>query len=157
ALVRLDYRDGVIDRKDMLNVYTTIERDGIESAIPYNGTVTASELSDLKAMVSTKLNFQIDTRYFASRITNGDAANAHYQGAALGNLAGGGSAQQLVHLVDKWYMGGDLPELGALDNAHYGNVNGTLFQNWISNTDIDQGLSNDCYFLAALGAVARRT
>ena len=48
SLARLEFRDGVIDRSDMLNLYTEIATDGVNSAIPFVGTVTTNELSDLK-------------------------------------------------------------------------------------------------------------
>ncbi len=77
SLARLEFKDGVLNRNDMLNLYTQIATDGVFSVIPNIGTVSANELSDLKALVAgTKINFQTDTRFFATKIANGDAANA---------------------------------------------------------------------------------
>ena len=45
----------------------------------------------------------------AGDVVNGNPANAHYQGAPLGNLAAGSSAAQLDDLIDKWFYGTDLP------------------------------------------------
>ena len=67
---RLEYSDGTLDRADMLHLYTTIEVDK---------TVSSNEFSDLKNLVSTKLTEPNDTRFFATRVANGDTANAHYQ------------------------------------------------------------------------------
>jgi hypothetical protein len=157
SLTRLQFRDGVIDRKDMLTIYTLVATDGVRSVLPFNGSVSTNELLDLKTIISTKLNFQLDTRYFATKIANGDPANANYQGAALGNLFAGASGTHLTRLVDKWFLGGDEPALDPADGARYVQVQGSLFQNWISHTDIDQNGVSDCYFLAALGAVAKRS
>src|SRR5207253_1888283 len=119
SLARQDYyQDNGLTRSDMLSLYKLIATDGVFTSVPYNGSVNANELSDLKALLSTKLVEPSDTRFFATRIANGDPANAHYQGAALGNLAAGSSGHQLSELVDKWFLGGDLPDLGGV-SAQY--------------------------------------
>jgi len=157
AQARFLYRDGVITRGDMLQIYKTISTDGVESVLPFNGTVTANELADLKALVDAKVNFQVDTRYFAQRIAFGDPANATYQAQPLGNLAAGVRGSHLDKLVDKWFKGGDLPviEDRTLRTLRYERVAGQLFVGGPSYTDIDQGSVGDCYLMAALGEVAQ--
>jgi Calpain family cysteine protease/RTX calcium-binding nonapeptide repeat (4 copies) len=158
SLARFEYRDGVLNRNDMLTLYTEVATDGVYSAIPYVGTVTTYEVADLKALVSTKINFQVDTRFFAGKVANGDAANAHYQGAALGNLVAG-SADRLNKLVDKWFKGGDVPVAtdDKLPTLRYVNVSGSLFVNGPSYEDVNQGKIGDCYLMAALGEVAKHS
>jgi hypothetical protein len=157
SLARLDYRDGVIDRNDMLGIYTLISTEGVQSSIPFIGTVSTNEFSDLKTLLSTKINFQTDTRFFADKVVNGDRANQRYHGAALGNLQANVSATRLNALVDKWFKGGDLPQIvdPSLGTLRYEKAEGSLFVNGASFTDVDQGTVSDCYFLSTLGEVAK--
>jgi hypothetical protein len=55
-------------------------------------------------------------------------------------------------LVDKWFYGKDRPVISQ--SGSYARVNGSLFVNGVSSSDIKQGATGDCYFLAALGALA---
>jgi hypothetical protein len=162
SMTRLDYfQGGSITHDDMMQIYSVISTDGVESAIPYKGTVSASELNDLKQIVSNNWPLSMDsvTKYFASRIALGDPANGHYQGAALGNLAAGATSDHLTRLIDKWFHGTDVPSLTGFTDAHYfdGNVmGGHLFVlGGPRFYDVSQGKTGDCYFLAALGEVAK--
>ena len=155
SLARLDMKDGILNRSEMLSMYSTIEADGL---------VSANEFSDLKALVNTKINMSMYDRYFANKIVNGNYANAWYQGQALGNLAAGSTATHLLLLVDKWDLGADLPLLTGIDYngsdpgtgtaPTYAYVSGSLFVNGPSITDIDQGFVGDCYFMSGLGEIA---
>ena len=107
--IREGYRDGVLNRTDMLNVFKTVAIDGLEAPRLFNGTVTTNEFSDLKTLANSKLNFQVDTKFFTQRVVLGDLANAHFQGQSLGNLAANVSGDHLTKLVDKWFRGMDLP------------------------------------------------
>ena len=86
-----------------------------------------------------------------SDVVNGDPANATYQGAALGNLQAGASAGQLQKLANKWFFGLDHPTASGT----YTQVGGTLFGTGPAVTDVEQGNVSDCYFLAALQALAK--
>jgi hypothetical protein len=141
---RLAFRDGVLDRNDMLNVYSTVSSDNY---------VASSELADLKKLLSTRINMPADSRYFATKIANGDRANQWYRGGSLGNLSAGASGVHLTKLVDKWFKGGDLPGIDA--GFHYEYAYGQLFVNGPNHTDVDQGSVSDCYLLAALGETAQ--
>ena len=145
-----DYQDGVLSRADMLGIFGVVEQAG---------AVTASEMSDLTAIVSDTALFggANYVQVLSSDVVLGNTANAHYQGATLGNLAVGFSATQLTDLVDKWFLGTDHPTgLDDFGNTYgYSQVSGVLFgANGPSYTDVQQGEVGDCYFLAALAEIA---
>ena len=148
--VRLQYADGSLNRADMLQLYTTIEADK---------TVSSNEFSDLKNLVSPKLVMPNDTRFFATKVANGDAANAHYQGTTLGNLKAGSTGVQLNELVGKWFEGNDLPSVAGVEPVGfaptYQFAGGQLFQHPATYTDVAQGDVGNCGFMAALASVAK--
>ena len=74
----------------------------------------------------------------AGDVVNGNAANATYQGQALGNLAAGSSATQLTNLINKWFLGTDLPTL-CNTSLVYKSAAGSLFPHTPSHTDEYQG------------------
>lgn len=159
SMARYDYfKDGALTRNDMLGIYTQIATDGVQSTLPYDGTVSANELANLKTLTNTKLNIDDATRYLANQIANGNPANAHYQGATLGNLAAGQDGNHLNELVDKWFEGLDLPAIGSVTSGYtvqYGQVSGSLFgTSGPQYTDVAQGFVGDCYFMSALGELA---
>ena len=99
----------------------------------------------------------------ARDVVDGRPANAFYQGQPLGNLADQSSDQArgvaLEDLVDKWFYGSDLP--AASNGVTYCVVAGPLFGDnpdpaldVPSSADMRQGALGDCYFVAALGALA---
>jgi hypothetical protein len=158
SLVRLSYRDMEISRSDMLNIFTAIATDGVETSAPFNGTVTAHEFYDLKDMLSNAfpLKFATSVKYLSTQVIEGNFVNKSYQGAPLGNLVSGSRGFQLNKLVDKWFKGGDLPAFTqpTYGSASYQAVQGSLFVNGASYTDIAQGQLDDDGFLAPLGEVA---
>ncbi len=146
--VRLLYRNGLLERNDMFVVYAGIASDNY---------VSSTEFADLKTVAATpRLNTSADVRFFMNKIANGDRANQRYRGGALGNLAAGSSGDRLHKLVDKWFKGGDLPAISG-SGAHYEYVYGNLFVGGPNHTDVDQGSTGDCYFLATLGETAFRS
>src|SRR5207244_740076 len=54
------------------------------------------------------------------------------------------------------FLGGDLPDLGCA-SAQYRQVSGSLFVNGPTYNDITQGGIADCYFMSALGEVAKHS
>ena len=75
--------------------------------------------------------------------------------APLGNLAAGSSAAQLNELIDKWFLGTDLPALTS-NSFTYKTASGSLFPVTPSHNDEFQGELGDCYFISSLGSIADR-
>jgi hypothetical protein len=164
-------RDGALTRNDMLSIFSQVEQDGV---------VSGGEFFSLEMIVNcaATLNMSTPVSYLTSQVVNGDPANAHYQGQAVGNLSAGSPAWQLQDLVNKWFLGQDLPiakggdgtvysyaavsgHLYSLAGTAFGYtpVPGTAFNPYLgdpapSYQDISQGKIGTCYFLAALGEVA---
>jgi hypothetical protein len=138
--------DGSFDRYDMIQL--------LRSAGD-NESVDATELADLQAIISPSAPIVIPeyVRVLANKVINGDLANRHYQGTALGNLTAGSSTVQINNLVDKWFYGTDRP----ITSYGYGLAEGVLFKDGVQETDVKQGIAVDCYLLAAVGAVAQRS
>lgn len=118
------------------------------------GGVTGNELHDLRFIVTNAatLGLPAYVQNLASKVVNTNRANNWYQGVALGNLAAGNPGIKLDKLVNKWFLGLDRPRT----TYGYASAQGALFVSGASYTDIRQGMVGDCYFLAALGAVALR-
>ena len=103
ALVsRLD-ADGSISRADMISILTSVGA---------GGSVSATDFADLKTIITdaATLNMADYVRVLAGDVVNGNRANATYQGQTLGNLTAGSSAAHLDDLIDKWFLGTDLPD-----------------------------------------------
>jgi hypothetical protein len=139
--------DHVLSRSDMLTLFQQTEKDG---------QVTSAELHDLRTLVANAgpLGMPDPVRNLASKVVNGDPANAHYLGQPLGNLTIGATTGVLQDLVNKWFLGLDHPL--TVSGLHYTSAAGTLFGSGASYTDIRQGYLSDCYFVAGLSAVAYR-
>ena len=138
--------DGSISRNDMIQIL----RD-----VAANAVVNATDFSDLKKIISqaATLNMPSYVQVLASDVVNGNAANATYQGQALGNLAAGSSATQLNDLIGKWFLGSDLPAL-CNTSLVYRSTAGSLFPHTPSHADEYQGGLGDCYLISALGTLA---
>ncbi|MBL8793728.1 MAG: hypothetical protein JNM56_07480, partial [Planctomycetia bacterium] len=148
ALARSLAADRTFSRADMLAVFQTVKTGG----------VSATELADLKTLVAnaTYLGMPGYVQNLASKVVNGDPANARFQGAALGNLRAGSTTQHLDNLVGKWFLGLDRPLFVATGVA-YTRAAGTLFGTGPAYADVVQGQVSDCYFLATLSEVAFRS
>ena len=138
--------DGGIKRNDMLSIFKEVEKES---------SVSGSSLTDLRSLVNNGSSFSMPTyvQQLASNVVNGNTANAHYQGGTLGNLYAGSSITQLTNLVNKWFMGTDLPATSA---TYYHDTAGSLFgtDGNFSYTDIRQGGLGDCYLMASLASLA---
>lgn len=148
GLVRSAYADGTISRGEMISILRSAG-DG--------GSVTASELADLRFLLapSSLYNMPDHVRNLAGDVVNGNQANATYQQQPLGNLAAGSTESQLNKLVDKWFLGTDLPILTG-SSLQYRPASGALFVSAPSLNDARQGTLGDCYLIASLGSIAAR-
>jgi hypothetical protein len=136
--------DYQLDRGEMIDILQAPAADN---------AVDKVELADLKTVVKNALMFGApdSVRVLAGRVVNGDAANRHYQGKALGNLHAGSTTTQMADLIGKWFLGDDHPQA---EDYGYTLFSGSLFQGGVSYQDIDQGTLGDCYFLTALADIA---
>jgi hypothetical protein len=149
SLLKTDYADKSINRTEMLAVFKQVEKDG---------TVTATEFNDLKAVANNAALFGGNTYVvdLTHDVVLGNAANAHYQGGKLGNLTAGSSAGQLDKLVSKWFLGADHPDAQYSGiSVTYATASGQLFgASGPQYIDVHQGAVGDCYFVATLGEIA---
>ncbi len=138
--------DGSLSRSDMLQIFTSVEG---------GSTVSAADFADLKTIVANSTYYAMPdyVKVLTSDVVSGNAANATYLGASLGNLAAGSSSAQLTKLVGKWFLGADLPTLPSTSLA-YATASGSLFPVTPSHNDEYQGELGDCYFISSLGMIA---
>jgi hypothetical protein len=151
---------GSITYNDMLGLFTMAE-----GPVTLTSTVTKSAMQCLQTVVADAAPFKMldYVSNLASKVVNGNAANATCQTGPLGNLDpnGGSYSWLLQNLVYKWFMGQDYP---ATPNSTGGSnptpiwyqaTSGTLFGSGISYTDVRQGGVGDCWFVASLEETAR--
>ena len=142
---------GSITRMDMIEMLDSVAA---------KGSVSATDFADLQRIVADAavLNMPGYVRVLAGNVVDGNAANADYQGQALGNLAAGSSAAKLTDLIDTWFYGTDLPAIDANvppgQTYTYRLASGSLFNGTPSNANEFQGQLGDCYFISALGMTA---
>lgn len=156
VLATADEGRAVISRATILGIFDAVESDG---------TVTANEFRSLAALVrnTTVVDMPDFVRNLAQKTVLGNPGNATFQGQPLGNLRAGSGSQILSNLVDKWFLGGDVP-LSPIDKATgqplYPTMRatGTLFgPGGVPRVeDISQGDTGDCYFLSSLGTIVSR-
>jgi hypothetical protein len=145
-LTRSFAADGHLSRMDMINLM----RDTQDWS-----SVDANELTDLRTVLNS-LNYLMPeyVRVLSNKVINSDPANVV---SGIGNLFAGSSATQMENLIGKWFLGRDRPDAISFNRTTtygYQSVSGNLFQGGINYRDINQNDLGDCYFLAALGAVA---
>ena len=157
-----DYtRDGAITRNDMLDVFKRVEKAGT--------TISAADMHDLNTLLSnaSALNMPGYVQVLSGDVINDSSpADVHYQALALGKLAVGGQTAVLTDLVNKWFLGLDLPSIqGAYVDGSFAPAtvysrasaysSDPLFSSsGPSYKDLEQGKLGDCYFVSALGTIA---
>ena len=131
--------------------------------------LTSAEFADLNT-IAANLNNGMSTSayltYVFGALVKGSTQNVTWTGGnatsvALGNLAVGSTQTTLSELIGKWFLGTDLPSstvslISKTDfSVTYSTVSNPLFApSGPSITDINQGVINDCFFLAECGEVA---
>lgn len=148
SLVGTFYADQRLDRSEMIQLLRSAGEDG---------SVSATELADFRLLVSPTAPFNIAdyVRVLASDVVTANPANLKFQGSTAGNLASGSSATLLNNLVDKWFLGADVP-LISTSGVTYQTSTGNLFNGTPSRLDAKQGQLGDCYFIAAIAGIADR-
>ncbi len=149
GLVQSLVADGSINRADMIEILRSVD----------NGSLSASDFADLKTIVAdaARLDMPNYVQVLAADVVDGNPANAHYQGQALGNLAAGSPAIVLKDLIGKWFLGTDVPLADAGTNGvpfGYALASGSLFVGSPSHRDEAQGYLGDCYLISSLGSLA---
>jgi hypothetical protein len=146
-LVQTYYVDQQIDRTEMMAILRSVGSDSI---------VDTAELSDLRTLVnSTQYVMPAHVRGLARNTVFDNPANLRFQGQVAGNLTANASSSLLNKLIDKWFLGVDLPALAGHARG-YAHAMGSLFQVNPTLENAKQGMIGDCYFIAALGSIASR-
>jgi hypothetical protein len=163
---------GTLTRTDVINLMSVV--DGTEQAklsasgVSFSplagsptGTVQPGQLTALQTLVKDAALWGLspDVANLAGKVVNYDLANEHYQGQSLlptGQLAAGDSKVDMVDLVDKWFLGTDLPSLAGFSGAQYELASGSLYgsSGTPNYNDVAQGAAADCYFMSSLGELA---
>lgn len=148
SLVSTYYADSSISRQEMIQILRSAASDQV---------VSAAELTDLRYLVSSNSNLQMPAhvRGLANNLVNDNPANLKFRGQTAGNLRAGSSGTLLNNLVDKWFLGADLPTVTSSSISYRAAV-GSLFVTAPSLSDSRQGQLGDCYFLASLVSIAER-
>jgi hypothetical protein len=152
SLASMDYQhDGSLTRKDVIAIFKEAAEDG---------RVTTIELTDLRTLVvnGTALGMTDAVENLAYKTVNYNPANTTFQGdplAPAGTLLSGNTGGVLNKLVEKWFLGEDLPSLATTGATGYKLVKGSLFgPGGPQATDVMQGNLADCYFMAPLASTA---
>lgn len=141
------YADGSITRTEMIQLLRSAGTDG---------RVDSGELTELRRITSsTSYSMPEYVRELARDVVNDNPANLKFQGQVAGNLVAGSSSSLLDKLIDKWFLGADVPTLTSASLTYQTSV-GALFTSAPSLNDAHQGMLGDCYFIAGLVSIAQR-
>ncbi len=145
-LVTSLYSDSVLSRNEMIQILRIAGTDG---------QVDATELADLRSLVSSSSTYHIPeyAKELAKDVVNSNPANLTFNGQTAGNLRAGSSSMLLNNLIDKWFLGADEPALTG-SGVNYHASTGTLFTSTPALADSRQGIIGDCYFITSLGSIA---
>ena len=137
------YKDSNIDRGEMISILN-ISKD--------NGGVDKTEIKDLRRITRVS-NMPEYVRILANDIIFPNIANKTGSVSAVFGINEVYPESNFTILVDKWFYGKDRPKT----DYEYKQVNGTLFINGISSSDINQGYCGDCYLFASLSSLADKS
>jgi hypothetical protein len=175
------FENGTISSRADVGVRMGFDRNQVIGALKKSeadGKLDAGEFNYFHSIaVDPQIFIDAPTRNLLYKLIDGDRANAtsmvgvdiqvpgvaHYY--AVGNLKANDPAWKVDTLEKKWFEGLDRPyTAGGLDkdgnidgktSYAYAKVEGDLFGPTGPDVqDMDQGVTGDCYFIAALGAVA---
>ena len=184
------HRDGSLNYNDMLALFSTAESE-VPAIVTYHsgtgkgsvfsqGGLPQSVMDNLQTIVADAACLQMpaDVSNLASKVVDGNAANATYQSLSAsgavttttpGNLHAatttndylGSSVTQLEDLVNKWFLGGDYP-VASYSYAPATTGSGTVTSLYGGGstplyTDVLQGTIGDCYLLASFEEAALKT
>ena len=146
-LIQTYYADQMLSRTEVMAILRSVGSDSVVDSV---------ELNDLRTLVnSTQYVMPAHVRGLARNTVTDNPANLRFQGQTAGNLAAGANSTLLNRLVDKWFLGVDLPTV-TVPSLAYTSATGTLFNVGPALADVKQGMVGDCYFLAAAGSIASR-
>jgi len=131
------------------------------------GGMTGTEFTSLEGLAqrlngsgATAIHTTSYLQYIADAVITGNAANATWTGGktaqALGNLTATSTSVQMNELIDKWFLGTDLPYdngVTYVDKSSTLPLYGATGSPVIS--DVNQGSLGDCYFMASIAEIAK--
>lgn len=142
-----------------------------------NTPITAAEVQSLQALAARGKAVFADGNsqkgdylaYVFGRMVESSDANRFFTGgeqqrSELGSLRADMPLAQFERLVDKWLLGGDLPNPATAGDsatgkaqqvtAVYARSEGTLFVDGVTLADVNQGSAGDCYVIAVFAGLA---
>ena len=162
--------DLILSYNEMLGVFKAASVSGI----------TEAEFDSLKQIFlevdtgQSGLTFESEyVEYISTAVVHHHSANSIWTGGAVdlnkrvttSDMSAGMSEQQAEYLYQRWFLGGDLPQPLASDDAARGNGSfqsnyiyaegrGPLIKDGIDGSDIYQGQIGSCYLIASAGLLA---
>jgi len=162
--------DLILSYNEMLDVFKVASLSGI----------TEAEFDSLKQIFlevdtgQSGLTFESEyLEYISTAVVHHHSANSIWTGGAVdlnkrvtaSDMSAGMSEQQAQYLYQRWFLGGDLPQPLASDDAARGNGTfqskytyaegrGPLIKDGIDGSDIYQGSIGSCYLIASAGLLA---
>jgi len=140
------YVDKSLSRNDAITILRSTVQDGVVDDLEY---------VDLNTIFSTSTKYVMPdyVSVLARNVVGTNLANKSFLGTKLGNLQSGSSALVMNHLIDKWFLGVDVPQV-TNPSYSYRTVAGQLFSGTPSHADTRQGMLGDCYLIASFGSLA---
>ena len=162
SLISDSLSDNKFSYSDTLDILTSAAFDGFSQ----------TEIEDLKYMYSQDLFASEYVKNITYNVIFTNEANKYWWGGTkeidnlvtLGNASSNTSQTQANLLIDKWFLGKDLPmPISGGDTANpaassgkydYGTITGDLFTNGITALDVNQGSAGTCYLIASMESFA---